>query len=167
MNKPKLTPDRLREVLHYEPLTGQFTWRETLSRRAKKGTKVGCLCKRELRIVLAVDGVQYLAHRLAWLYMTGEWPKGQIDHENGDPSNNIFTNLRNATGEQNARNQRAKPNKSGLKGAAWDASRQLYIATIRTDTGRKHLGRFKEASDAHEAYKAAAAFYHKEFARYA
>jgi hypothetical protein len=118
-------------------------------------------------VSVAIDGHHYLAHRLAWLLAYGQWPNGQIDHINGARADNRLSNLRLATGAQNCRNQKTKRSKSGLKGAAWCSTRQHYIATIRTEPGkRKTLGRFKTAEEAHEVYKAAAQLYHGEFARH-
>ena len=83
-----LTAEELQKVLNYDPLTGIFVWQVGPRKGAKAGTKG---VKGYVQIVFQRE--RYYAHRLAWLYMTGEWPKQHIDHLDGDPSNNRFQNL--------------------------------------------------------------------------
>lgn len=112
----KLTHSRLKELISYDPETGEFTWlpRKTLAKHlwnAKAGTydKLGYLR-------IKVEGVQYLAHRLAFLYMTGEIPEGKIDHKDTNPSNCAWDNLREATSSQNSMNSCARAdNQLGMK----------------------------------------------------
>lgn len=164
-NRPKkrnvrvLTHALLLSELAYDKATGEFTWLK--GRRA--GMVAGSTTKDGIRLFVA--GRQYAAHRVAWLYVTGEWPSMLVDHKNNVATDNSFANLRLATKAQNCRNQKAKTNRSGLKGVAWDASRRKWLATIRTDSGRKSLGRFESATEAYAAYCAAADQHHGEFAR--
>src|SRR5262245_33505102 len=110
-----LTAERLREVLDYDPSTGVFK-----SNGGRCGSRVGATLVgtvrpdgyREIRI----DWQRYLAHRLAWLHVHGSWPAGDIDHVNGNPSDNRIVNLRLATRTQNNANSRRRPNTSGFKG---------------------------------------------------
>jgi HNH endonuclease len=82
MPMKELTAERLRDLLHYAAETGMFTWKHTRCARAKAGQRAGC--KNDKRyIIIRVDGRIHLAHRLAWLYVHGVWPKDQIDHING------------------------------------------------------------------------------------
>jgi hypothetical protein len=113
-----LTADRLREVLHYDPLTGFFTWRVTLSRRNQAGNRTGKTRRADRRVYIGVDNGLYLAHRLAWLYVHGRWPEPLIDHIDGDASNNAISNLREATQAENTQNlHRAhRDNRSGFLG---------------------------------------------------
>src|SRR5665213_3102737 len=106
--KVVLTQARLKKLLHYDPLTGMFTWRITHGRhdRWKAGARAGNLHKSDRRWLIRIEGIRYKAHRLAWLYMTGRWPRDQIDHKDTDSSNNVFTNLREATNAQNQQNRR-------------------------------------------------------------
>jgi hypothetical protein len=105
--KETLTAERLRELLHYDPDTGDFTWR-TARKRIPAGAIAGTVERGFRRITIGGGrhGPRYSAHRLAWLYMTGAWPNGYLDHINRDPDDNRFANLRLATNSQNQANTR-------------------------------------------------------------
>jgi citrate synthase len=90
-----LTAEELRRVLHYDPDTGIFTWKVTLSNRNPAGKKAGCIDHYGY-IMMSIHGKRYKAHRLAWLYMTGAWPTNQIDHKFNNRSDNRFSELREA-----------------------------------------------------------------------
>jgi hypothetical protein len=152
---PVLTQERLREVLHYEPSTGLFT-RNCSIAGAVKGSVAGC--KMQLGyITISIDKQAYLAHRLAWLYMTGAWPSQYIDHINGEPSDNAWNNLREATQtQQNANMRLRKDNTSGYRGVKWNKNRQKWHATIQKDGKARHLGAFESKEDAYAVYASAA-----------
>jgi hypothetical protein len=116
-------------------------------------------------LVIHVDGERHLGNRLAWLYVTGEWPRAGVDHRDGDPTNDRWANLRLATQQQNNRNAR-KPrhNTTGLKGAY--RCRDKFRASISVNDRAVHLGVFDTAEAAHAAYCAAAVQYGGEFARF-
>jgi len=117
---------------------------------------------------ISVDNRLYLAHRLAWLYMTGEWPEVQIDHVNMDRADNRFVNLRQATRSENKGNMRAQANNaSGLKGVYWHKRAGKWCAQINTNGTRRHLGCFDSPEAAHAAYIASAKKHFGEFARFA
>ena len=160
----KLTAHRLREVLHYEPMTGIFTW--LISRgNAAKGKRAGATNNDNGYITIAVDCVRYLAHRLAWLYQTGIWPDDLIDHRDLDGSNNSWNNLRSATNSQNCCNKTCRSdNKLQLKGVSLLPSGR-WRATIYANGKQKHLGVFQTKYDAHAAYTKSAAEFHGEFGR--
>src|SRR6266576_2835144 len=108
-----VTLDRLKEVLHYEPLTGVFTWIKPASTAVKAGTIAGNEGQDYNKIM--VEGTTYALHVLAWFYMTGEWR--QVDHKDRIKSNNRFDNLRPATAQQNLGNQSVRcTNLLGVKG---------------------------------------------------
>lgn len=86
-----LTADRLRDVLRYDPATGIFVWVVLLSNKGPIGAAAGSTDKHGY-INIGIDNKEYKAHRLAWLYVTSEWPKTGIDHRNGVPSDNRFIN---------------------------------------------------------------------------
>lgn len=149
-----LTAERLREVLHYEPSTGVFTWRVKPNRRIVIGAVAGSKTAAG-RIQISVDGTDYLAHRLAWLYQTGTWPTDEIDHWDTHPLNNRFANLRDATRQVNQENlRRARiDSHTGLLGVT--AIGERFVARIKVNKKSIHLGRFDTAEAAHLAYVAA------------
>jgi len=161
MNKPKLTQSELKSLLSYSPTSGEFVWlhrpnapRHWNSRYAGKiagfDWPIGNIIYRSIRI----HDYPFLGHRLAWLYMTGEWPLA-IDHKDGNGLNNSWTNLRIATKAQNAANTGAqKNNKTGFKGVSPHKGR--YRATISIAGKQQCLGYFSTAEEAHKAYCTAA-----------
>lgn len=160
-----LTVDRLREVLSYNPTTGVFVWLVSTAHRITVGDIAGCLDGYGY-LAIRVDGRLYKAHRLAWLYVTGEWPSGQIDHCNCVPADNRITNLREASQSQNCANtHRRRHNKSGFKGVGWDREGQKWTARIRYKSRTFWLGRHETPEAAHAAYVEAAMRIHGEFAR--
>lgn len=117
VRKP-LSAERLREVLHYEPTTGVFTWIGPAHPRRRPGDIIGATGKGSGRghRVVQIDYSPYYVHRLAWLYMTGEWPPDEVDHINNDPTDNRWVNLRAATHEENIFNTwRGPPSKAGVR----------------------------------------------------
>jgi hypothetical protein len=171
-----LTAEKLRQLLDYDPATGVFTWkfREEVSRNEVAWNRrfLGKIAGRTKPnkngyLELAIDGVLYYSHRLAWLYMTDEWPEDQIDHKNLNKADNRFENLREATAPNNGWNTRAlKRGKSGFKGVSICNGSQI-VASICVSGKRMYLGSFKTTEEAHAAYVAAAKKYHGEFARVA
>jgi hypothetical protein len=158
---PLITAERLRQVLDYNPEAGVFAW--LLGKRA--GQVAGGLNEKGYRLI-GIDGRNYRAHRLAWLYVTGSWPALDIDHKNCARDDNRFANLREATPRQNSLNARAhKDSKSGLKGVCLQGSR--WKAHIRHAGQQRHLGYFSTAAEAHAAYCSAAVTIDPEFARFA
>ena len=146
-----LTQKRLREVLHYSPDTGEFLRLVTTSHKIKPGSVAGTVNGCGYRQI-NIDGTVFYAHRLAWFYMTGEWPMNDIDHLNGARADNRWSNLRSVDRRTNLENQRApsKNNKLGLLGVI--ESNGSFIASITTNRKHIHLGSFDTAEDAHRAY---------------
>lgn len=118
------------------------------------GDVAGCRTSRGYS-VLAVDGVLYRAHRLAWFYVTGAWPQGEVDHINGQRADNRFLNLRVVTGAINSQNRRRANGNSrtGLLGVY--PHKTGFQARIMVSGSRRHLGTFQTAEAAHAAYLAA------------
>lgn len=151
---------RLRELLDYDPATGVFTWRLYRGRVAA-GSVAGSLDRYGYRQI-QIDGKLHLAHRLAWLYVYGEWPSGELDHADGSRDSNGINNLRPATRSQNNANAaRRRDNKSGFKGVHFHGPRQRFIARVQN----RHLGYFDAAEEAAAAYKAEANATFGEFAK--
>jgi hypothetical protein len=167
-----LTQARLRELLDYDQETGVFTWRATGPGR-RLDLRAGAIQKGHsghgrpyLRI--KIDGRDYRTHRLAWLYVYGEWPPAEIDHRDGDGLNNRWANLRVATSAQNKRNSRRQCNNtSGFKGVSVNKCGDRFRAQIGVRGRNKHIGYFDTAEAAHAAYVAAAEKHFGEFARFA
>lgn len=151
MNRVRdLTQDMLRSVLLYEPETGHLTWRIRPNRKMKAGDRAGFVTSRGY-LEVRVFRVPYLAHRLAFLYMTGRWPNNLIDHANGDPSDNRWVNLREATLAQNRFNSKININsKTGLKGVSKIGNK--WRAHIGIEGKVKSLGFSDSPEAAHEAY---------------
>ena len=145
----------LKRIVHYEPETGKMTWKAP-RQRCVIGSDVGVITKLGYRRV-CLNGRKYQAHRLAWLYVYGEMPSGQIDHKNRDGLDNRLCNLRLATPSQNQANKGMRiDNTSSVKGVAWDKARQKWKATISVNGKSICLGRFEKIQDAAEAYSDAA-----------
>ena len=134
--------DRLKELLHYEPSTGVFTWK-ICSGRAQIGAVAGHINKPHGYHVITIDGKKHKAHRLAWLYVHGSIPDEQIDHKNRVRTDNRIDNLRPADQFTNMANAGDNArNTSGFKGVAWHEATQKW--TVRLTVKRKtiYLGEY-------------------------
>jgi hypothetical protein len=162
--KAGLTADRLRDLLKYDPETGLFTWRVDRGHRRCKGEIAGTSKDNCGYPMIRVDYVTYKAHRLAWLYMIGEWPKIYVDHVNGIRDDNRWSNLREADPAQNTINSEPRFNKIGLTGVSV-SSKNSFKASIKINGRSVYLGNFSTAQEAHEAFKRAAESYHGRYRR--
>lgn len=159
-----LTAEQLRLVLHYDPHTGVF--RRLIPHAGLKRGDVAGGVQSNGYIVIRVHGHQHKAHRLAWLYMTGEWPDSYIDHINMVKNDNRWSNLRLATWAQNQWNTaRRADNRSGFKGVGWHKKAGKWSARIKVDGRTRHIGLFVTAIEAHAAYCAAMQARSNEFWR--
>lgn len=157
-----ITAKRARELVAYDRDTGLFVWR-LARRKCTPGKRAGCVENRRGAVVLRLDGKLYFAHRIAWLWMTGDWPNNLIDHRDGDPSNNKWENLRDATPSENLANMRKpRKNTTGFKGVGKHQGR--FRAVIGHQGKFVHIGTFERPEDAHEAYLDKAAALYGEFA---
>lgn len=159
-----ITAPRLRELLHYEPEAGVFTWLSAAGARGriKAGTVAGTK-RRDGYIQIQIEGAIYTAHRLAWLYMTGEWPSGGLDHKHGVRDDNRWSELRAATQLQNLQNlRRAKSNnRTGLLGVSVVGRGGKFKSEIQAGGKKSHLGYFGTPEAAHAAYLEAKAVLHE------
>lgn len=166
-----LSPEFLREILSYDPLTGDLRWKVSRPPRGRIGAIAGIIDDQGRR-KLGIAGEEYFAHRIIWVWMTGAWPEYEVDHRDEIKSNNKWTNLRHVTPSQNHRNRGAqKNNVSGYKGVCFDSSKQKWLATInvRMDGRKKHihLGWYNSPEEAHTSYCAGALKFHgKEWAHF-
>lgn len=140
---------RLRELLDYNPTTGIFTWRHTVSNRVG-GTRAGADNRGYQQI--KIDRKLYQAHRLAWCYVYGSWPPHMIDHINGIKHDNRVINLRLATNQENQQNRRTPQGGNPYIGVSWHKGRQLWQSQIRVQGKPTHLGYFGSAEEAFAMY---------------
>lgn len=162
--KKPLTADRVRALFEYNQHSGAFTRKEAVANQ-HEGDVVGCVGKRGY-FVANIDGkIQYL-HRVAWLYMTGTWPVGKLDHKNRVKTDNSWNNLRLASDSQNATNSNPRKSRSstGYRGVYKCPVSSKYIAEVRHLGKRVLCKRFCTLEAAAEAARATRDKYHGEFA---
>ena len=158
-----LTMTRLTKLMRYDSETGIFIRLVSTSNIVRVGDRADSHVGNGYRRVW-IDGRRYFAHRLAWFYVHGEWPKDEIDHINGNPSDNRIGNLREASRSQNLMNTRLRSdNMVGLKGVTEFGCR--WRATIKDAGKQRHLGLFDTPEAAHDAYRCAAEKIFGEYAR--
>lgn len=159
-----VTVDRLRELTHYDPETGAFTWRKSKG-AAMAGSPVGGKHRVKGYGEACIDGMYFQTHRLVWFYANGRWPIGQIDHINGQRDDNRLHNLRDVSQSENQQN-RTHSNRgkkySDLIGAYW--STNGWFSTILIAGKQVYLGRFETDQQAHEAYIRAKRTHHNGYA---
>lgn len=157
--------DELRRLFTYEPETG------ILRSRLKRGRHgpvsiVGNFSIGNGYMLVCIDHVHYMAHRLVWKMVTGDEPTAQIDHRDGDKVNNRWANLRPVTNGQNIQNSKIRvDNGSGAKGVCWDAWHRKWAAYISVNGQQFKLGRFDQKDHAISARASAERKMHGEFAR--
>jgi len=180
-----LTAERLRELLHYEPETGSFTWKartpedfEDGKKQSKEhncaiwngryaGKPAGTVNKVIGYSTICVEHSYIYAHRLAWLYVHGSWPVDQIDHINSLRHDNRLSNLREADrGQQEMNKPVSARNTSGFKGVSWTPREQKWRANIAADGKPLSLGYWDDPLKAWVAYSIAAMKLHGNFARF-
>jgi hypothetical protein len=155
-----LTAERLRYLLAYDSLTGDFTWLRPTSNRVYAGRKAGRLDSHGY-VVCGIDGVSYYGHRLAWLHTYGTLPSKSLDHINGNPADNRIVNLREATHAENYQNLGLrKTNTSGFSNVSWSKPHKKWASYIMRDGKKRHLGLFDDPEVAHNAYLAAKSVTH-------
>ncbi len=165
MNAPvkKISVERLHQAFSYDPLTGVLFRKEHAGNVAAGPVKGSPDAKKHLRV--QIDKKRLQIHNIAWALMTGYWPSLVIDHRNGNPADNRWSNLRLATNQQNSFNQRLpKHNTTGFKGVVATTSGK-WAAGIKVDGVRAHLGTFDTREAAAEKYQQAAKAAFGEFYR--
>ena len=150
-----ITQCRLKELLEYDAGSGLFTWKKDMAAHVHAGDIAGNMDGKGYWMV-TVDGKGRLAHRLAWLYVYGEWPDGEIDHINHQITDNRIDNLRVVTRRGNMMNRAiGSNNTSGHMGVMWKTDKKRWKAYIHVNGKQKHLGYFKDIKDAIIARQAA------------
>lgn len=157
MNKPKSYDlQDLKSKLDYNEVTGVFTWKTREGscgpfNKLYAGKPAGGFSEGDSKgyIRIRYKGKLIKAHRLAWAFMTGEFPDTDIDHVDGDIQNNSWSNLRKVSRTENGRNQkRYSNNTSGVVGVYWSRSKSRYLAQIGSGKSRKHLGNYTDKFEA-------------------
>lgn len=159
-----MTQERLKEALSYNKEDGKFRW--NISKVGRKfGKEVGCkLNSGAIQIML--DYKKYLAHKLAFLYVEGYIPD-EVDHKDGNPSNNCWENIRACTKSQNLRNRKIMPtSKTGVKNVHYRKDRNSYVVSLYLNNKRTFISSHKSIEDANAAATLARNKYHGEFARH-
>lgn len=152
---PMPTQERLRELLDYDKETGVFRWKVARGGMAQAGAIAGKTGKNGYQYI-RIDYKFWLSHRLAWVYVHGVEPAGEIDHIDGNSLNNAIANLRDVPpciNKQNVRESSPKRRNGRLLGAFKSAGGR-WRAQIALDGKKKHLGCFATEEEAHEAYLA-------------
>ena len=156
----KVTKERLQEILNYNKVTGIFTWKVKKAQNIQIGDDAGSLNSKGY-VNIIVDGTNYAAHRLAWLWITGSIPKDQIDHINRIRNDNRAVNLREANNKQNQENVNIrKDNTSGMVGVTWSKEQNKWTVRIQHDKCRIFIGRFDSLDEAITARKQAELSYY-------
>jgi hypothetical protein len=160
-----LTQSELKEELSYDPLTGVFLRLNKTAHNAVVGKPAGGVDKNGY-VHISVKGNQYYAHRLAWLYVYGEWPEKHIDHVNRVRTDNRLENLREASHQDNMQNieKPCSRNESGYRGVSTaNAATGTFTVQLCVNRKKVYLGTFYSAEEAHEAYLKAKAEHHPSF----
>ena len=146
---------RIKELLHYLPDTGELIWK--VNRGCKRaGSVAGSIDRSNGYVHVKIDCITYRAHRLIWVYMTGEPPKEQIDHIDHNGLNNAWNNLREATHQENHMNESLRcTNIYKVVGINWNTGQRKWHSQIGVDNKTMHLGYFKDFFEAVCARKSA------------
>ena len=147
--------DYLKEILSYDPQTGDFTWKDR-----KRGVKVGGIAGTQNKvgyIYISINQKKHLAHRLVWIYMKGRWPEYEIDHINHVKNDNRHENLREVKNrvEQSRNKTKQSNNVSGYVGVYLDKKKKKWRAQIHISKKHIFLGYFQNKEEAAQARKEA------------
>lgn len=159
-----LTAARLREIIHYDPDTGHFTRKVRAAQRHQAGDRADFAIKTGPMTGycrVGIDSRRYLAHRLAWLYVHGDWPSNCIDHIDADRGNNRISNLRDVTDEVNRENMRRprSDNTSGYLGVYSHQNR--WYARVQSKGRLVYQSGHETPEEAYSAYVVAKRKHHE------
>jgi len=176
--KPLPSKKYLDECFSYDRKTGVFIWKKRPQHHFKDNKTFISINKQRAGniaghykpdsgyLILGIDSNSYRAHRIAWKMVTGRNPPDEIDHIDMNRKNCAISNLRSATGCENARNRKAySNNKLGIKGVSFNKKYGKYQVEIMRDRIKYNLGYYDNKEDAKKAYDEGAIKYHKDFSR--
>jgi len=170
---------RLKELLDYNPETGEFTWRHRRLEHLRSGSPLWRVASWNTQnagksagrinssgyVLLKIDNRMYRAHRVAWFHVHGTWPRNEIDHIDRNRANNRIANLREATSLENTANTAVRRDSlSQIQGVGFQRHTRKWVARIRYRGREYHLGYFETAEAASAAYRRAKREFHGEFA---
>ena len=151
-----LTAEYLRNILDYDSETGVFKWKVRRSSHSRTNMIAGTLIVTGY-IRISINGNIHPAHRLAWLYVTGQWPTYQIDHKDRNPGNNRFNNLREVNQAQQNYNKVTNRKTSLPRGVRkLQNCKNKYDSRIKVGGYSIYIGIFNNPEEAHQAYLEAA-----------
>lgn len=167
-NRANITAEQVRAMLEYNENTGEFRWKPRTPDMFEDGNQgraanakawntklsgkiAGVRCGNGYTAI-AIKNKKYYAHRLAILMVTGKWPNHQVDHVNGDRSDNRLCNIREASQYENMQNCTFSTNNSGYTGVSFKAKTIRWIAQINAYGKQIYLGSFKTKEEAAKAY---------------
>lgn len=159
-----VSADDVRRVLRYDPQTGDFFWRVNRTNGVKAGDRAGC--RRGEYWVISIFNVSYRAQRLAFLYMTGEFPSDYVDHINGKKLDNRWDNLRPATNAQNQHNRAGTGGACGIKNVTYVARRRKYQVSLKVFGREKFIGYYQDCELAELVATEARNKYHGPYANH-
>lgn len=153
----KLTIDAVRHALDFDPAIGVFVWSNPQSNAVKAGEAAGVVAANGRRYI-NIGGEKHMAHRLAWFYIHGEWPSGDVKQPNGNYDDCREVNLIQQTRQTTASNRRVNAaSKSGYPGITWSEKRAKWQVHVTRDYKQFGLGYFSSLEDAVEVRRAALA----------
>ncbi len=159
-----ITQSELKDLIEYDPNTGIFIWNKSRA-GVRKGDIAGTK-RPDGYYYIGLNRVRYYAHRLAWLYVHGAFPTGDIDHINGNPSDNRLSNLREVTRQQNLFNMRKKKNVSNVKGVTLCKKTNKWTIVFRVNGVATYFGHYDNIEDAEKVVRAKREEFHGVFANH-
>ena len=161
-----MKPQEISELINYDGATGNCTWAVARRGTNGKGSLAGTLNSNGY-IQICLERKIVLAHRLAWFLTNGILPKEEIDHINGNRSDNRIVNLREATRSENQQNAKLrKDNSSGTKGVVWNKRHQRWAVVIQINKKPTYFGEYLLKGEAEAVAKAARSKHHDRFANH-
>jgi hypothetical protein len=148
---PPLTLERVKDVVDYQSISGEFVWKISPTSSVAVGSRAGSVHSSGYKII-TIDGTRVRAHRLAWFYNHGVWPSNGMDHINGQKLDNRLENLRDSTASVSSFNRgRPSNNTSGIVGVRWDKRGKKWRASITIKHKDVYLGAYDNVRDAQAA----------------